>query len=350
MYISGKDRRARPPGRIVCSAMRVRKIIRAIALAIVVLPIVVLSCYRASAARRETKVSADVAPKTGHFVHAADVDMFVQEVGPPNGPPVVLIHGTGAWSEIWRTTLDSLAAHGFRAIALDMPPFGFSERPSTADYSDTAQARRILGVINTLKLDSVTLVGHSFGGRPTMTAYFLDPSHVSRLVLVDVAVALDAAVKPSELAWPIRSALSMPPLRNALVSATLTNPQFTARLLRGLVADPNAVTPARVAMMQQPFVRQRTTMSYAEWFVPFVTTTERSLATERARYRTISVPTQVMWGDRDAITPISQGRDLARQIPGVTLVELMGVGHIPAIEAPEKFNKSLLSFLEQRKP
>ena len=328
--------------------MKRSRIFRAVALSIVLLPIVVLSAYRVAAARRETRASADVAPKSGHFVRAADVEIFVQEVGPPTGPPVVLIHGTGAWSEIWRQTLDTLAAHGFRAIALDMPPFGFSERPANAAYNDEAQARRILGVLNALKLDSVTLVGHSFGGRPTMTAFFIDGARVKQLVLVDVALGLDTTSKPTQLAWPVRAILGAAPLRSGIVSATLTNPQFTARLLRGLVADPNAITPARVAMLQQPFVRQRTTMSYGEWLEPFLTTSERSPATDRSRYASIGVPTLVLWGDRDAVTPPVQGRDLASLIPGVTFVELNGVGHIPAIEAPEKFNAALLGFLERR--
>jgi pimeloyl-ACP methyl ester carboxylesterase len=158
--------------------MKRSRIIRAVFAVILFLPIVVLIAYRVAAARRETRVSADVAPKSGHFVRAADVEMFVQEVGPPSGAPVVLIHGTGAWSEIWRQTLDTLAAHGFRAIALDMPPFGFSERPANATYTDEAQARRILGVLNALQLDSVTLVGHSFGGRPDDDGVF--PRRVAR--------------------------------------------------------------------------------------------------------------------------------------------------------------------------
>jgi len=321
------------------------RVIASIALAIVALPTVILGAFRASAVLRERSDSAEVAPKSGHFVQAGDVRMFVQEVGPLDGRPVILVHGTGAWSEIWRQTLDSLAAHGFRAIALDMPPFGFSDRPPNANYGDEAQARRILGVIDALKLDSVTLIGHSFGGRPTMTAFFLDPSHVARLVLIDVALSLDTTAKAASVGWPVRAVLAPAPLRNALVSATLTNPAFTARLLRGLVADTSAVTPARVSMLQQPFVREGTTVSYGEWLRPFVTTSERSPATERSRYASIRVPTLILWGDRDAITPISQGHDLARLVPGATFVELRAVGHIPAIEAPDVFNAALLRFL-----
>ena len=328
--------------------MKRSRIARTVAALVFLLPIVVLGAYRLAAALRETRVSSDVAPASGHFVRAADVQMFVQEVGPTSGPPVVLIHGTGAWSEIWRQTLDTLAAHGFRAIALDMPPFGFSERPANATYTDDAQARRILGVLNALRLDSVTLVGHSFGGRPTMTAFFLDGSRVKQLVLVDVALGLDTTSKATQLVWPVRAILGTPPLRSGIVSATLTNPQFTARLMRGLVADPRAITPARVAMLQRPFVRQRTTASYGEWLQPFLTTSERSPATDRSRYASIRVPTLVIWGDLDAVTPPAQGRDLASLIPGVSFVELQGVGHIPAIEAPDKFNAALMSFLERR--
>ena len=83
-----------------------------------------------------------------------------------------------------------------------MPPFGFSSRPENANSGDETQARRILGVIDALRLQRVTLVGHSFGGRPTMQAFFLDPSHVARLVLVDVALGLDTMKAAAPLLGP----------------------------------------------------------------------------------------------------------------------------------------------------
>ena len=150
----------------------------------------ILAGYRVAAARRETQSRQDAAPKSGRFVHAADVELFVQEEGPTDGAPIVFVHGTGAWSEIWRGTMHALAGAGFRAIALDMPPFGYSTRPASVDYGDGAQARRILGALDALQLQRVTLVGHSFGGRPTMQATFVAPQRVERLVLVDAALDL----------------------------------------------------------------------------------------------------------------------------------------------------------------
>jgi pimeloyl-ACP methyl ester carboxylesterase len=320
-----------------------RRAVVAIVVVVIGLPAVVLVGFRTSAARRETLSATAAAPRRGRFVRAADIDMYVQEAGPDTGAPVLLVHGTGAWSEIWRRTLDTLGASGYHAVAIDLPPFGYSERPVTAQYGDEAQARRILGVIAALRLERVTLVGHSFGARPTMEAFFLDDSHIAQLVLVDAALGLDTTAAGVGVA--VRAALAIRPIRNAIVAATLTNPRMTARLLRGLVADTTAVTGARVAMLQQPFVRQGTTASYGQWSRSFIAVRDPSLATERVRYRGIRVPTLVMWGEADSVTPMPQGEEIARLIPASSWVSLPRVGHIPAIEAPALFNAELLRWL-----
>ena len=327
----------------------VRRALAAIVVVAIALPALALTAFRVAATRREVASPSASAPGTGRLVRAGDFAMYVQEAGPASGPVVLLVHGTGAWSEIWRRTLDTLATSGYHAVAVDMPPFGYSERPARADYGDSAQAGRILGVVTALGLEHVTLVGHSFGARPAMEAYFLDRDRFSRLVLVDAALGLDTTAR-AKAGLPVRIALAVPSIRDALVSATLTNPRFTARLLRGLVSDPAAVTPARVAMLQRPMSREETTTRYGEWLRHFLLVDEHTLATDRERYRTISVPSLVMWGSADAVTPVAQGRDIARLIPGATWVELAGVGHIPAIEATDRFDASLVAWLQRQEP
>lgn len=320
-----------------------RRALLAVILLAIALPTVALTGFRLAAARHETSSIAEAAPGTGHLVRAGDVRVFVQEAGPSLGAPVLLVHGTGAWSEIWRRTLDTLGAAGYHAVAIDLPPFGYSERPTSADYGDVAQARRILGVMDSLGLQRVTLVAHSFGARPAMQPYFTDGARIAQLVLVDAALGLDTTTVRA--AWPVRAVLAAPPLRSALVSATLTNRMMTGRLMRGLVADKNSVTDERIAMLQRPFVREGTTVSFGEWLRPFVVTDERSLARERDRYRAVRAPTLVLWGDADSITPLAQGREIAGLIPGADWVVLRGVGHIPAIEATDQFDVELLRWL-----
>jgi pimeloyl-ACP methyl ester carboxylesterase len=85
----------------------------------------------------------------------------VQERGPANGIPVVLFQGTAAWSELWRHTTPVLADAGFHVIALDLPPFGLSDRPGS--YTRQDQAARVNDVLIHVKAAPAIIVGHSFG-------------------------------------------------------------------------------------------------------------------------------------------------------------------------------------------
>ena len=321
-----------------------RKITRIAAIA-VALVIATLGWFRFAAADRETLKRSLACPLNGRFVQAGDLQMFVQEDGPSEGRTVLFVHGTGAWSQIWRRTMDTLAASGFHVVAIDMPPFGFSERPANADYTDEAQGRRILDVAEALHLTGITLVGHSFGARPAMEAYFLDSLRFSRLVLVDAALGLDEMGKVRPQRLMLRTVLAIAPLRNALVAATLTNPALTGRLLRRLVSNKAALTPENIAMFQRQFTVERTTASFGAWLRPFLLSHERSMVVMSPLYESIGVPTLILWGESDAVAPIAQGRELAKLIPGATMVELPDVGHIPAIEAPDKFDAALMTFL-----
>jgi pimeloyl-ACP methyl ester carboxylesterase len=300
--------------------------------------------------RRERRSAADAAPRSGRFVRAAGLAIYVQEEGPRTGPVVMLLHGTGAWSEIWRGTMHTLARAGYRAVAIDLPPFGFSERPAVASYDDDAQARRILGVMDALQLEHVALVGHSFSARPTMQAIFRAPGRVERLVLVDAALDLDPPGDAAPARGMVPALLHVPAVRNTGVSLTLTNPRLTRFLLLKLISSPEAATPARISMLQRPFELQGTTRAYGAWLEPFLTSRDRSMATESSRFRALAMPTMVLWGGRDSVTPLPLGRKLATLIPGSSLVVLPDAGHIPAIETPEAFDAALLSFLGPAAP
>jgi pimeloyl-ACP methyl ester carboxylesterase len=254
---------------------------------------------------------------------------------------VLFIHGMGAWSELWRPTLTATAAAGFRAVAMDLPPFGFSERPVASAYGRQAQARRILGVIDALGAGQATLVGHSFGGGPTMEAVLLEPRRVRALALADAAVGLDAEPGGGAAAVVLRAR----PLRSTLVATTVTNPLLTRRLLAQFVANHDAVTGARIQVLQAPLVVQGATDAFGDWLLDFVTSREVALSTQVDAYRALTLPTLVIWGDRDATTPLAQGRRLAQLIAGAELAIMPGIGHMPQIEDPAQFDRLLLAFL-----
>jgi pimeloyl-ACP methyl ester carboxylesterase len=335
----------------VSLADRMRRIVRRIVALVFLVPFLaflILVAFRTASFAREFTTRQDAAPATGRFVKAADLELFVQEAGPDTAPVVVFIHGTGAWSEIWRETMTALSDRGFRSVAIDLPPFGFSERPATAAYDNASQARRILGVLDALSLDSVILVGHSFGGRPTMEVTFMAPHRIRRLVLVDAALNVGEGATERPQSRLTRTVLAIAPLRNALVSATATNPMMTRKLFQSLIYNDAAATDARVDMLQKPFLVKGSTGKLGQWLRWFLSPIQTSLAGERERYRSLPMPVLVIWGDKDDLTPLPQGEDLASLIPRAELVVLRNTGHIPAVEDPAAFNAALIQFLERQ--
>lgn len=319
-----------------------------VALLLIVIGVTALlgSC-RYQASRRETLTRGEAAPPDGRLVRAADVNVFIQELGPTSAPVALFVHGMGAWSELWRETLVATAAAGYRAIALDLPPFGYSERPARPAYSRQDQARRILGVIDALGVREVTLVGHSFGGGPTMEAALMAPERVQALVLADAAIGLD---DPGSSGGIVTRLLGVPALRNAFVSATVTNPRMTRRLLSQFVEKQDAITEQRLAVLQAPMAVQGSTAAFGEWLIEFLTSREVPASKRPDGYRGFARPTLIMWGDKDTTTPLAQGQRLSQLISGSELAVMNGVGHMPQIEDAAQFNRLLVTFLRKQGP
>lgn len=322
-----------------------RRVRRVLGVAIAAV-LVALLAFRLLAFRRETLDPQAAAPAGGRLVRAADVLMFVQELGPAEAPAAVFIHGTGAWSETWKESMQAAADAGVRAIALDLPPFGYSEKPSGSGYTRPEQARRILGVLDALGLERATLVGHSFGAGATVEAALKAPDRVASLVLVDAALGLDQPNVPPPF-W-LRGFLASGPLRDAVVATFLTNPYFTRRLVAAFVADPAKVSEARAAIYRQPLVVRGTTAAVGVWLPELLGPPGNVPSARKDAYRTIRAPTLILWGAADTVTPLGQGQDLHALVPGSELSVLPGIGHIPQIEDPAEFNARLVKFLRRR--
>lgn len=305
----------------------------------------VLVFFSVQANLRESQTRAEAAPATGRFVQAGDVELFIQELGPKAGPAVLFIHGAGAWGGIWQATLEA-CAQAYYCIAVDVPPFGFSERPNPPAYSRLDQANRLAALLEALQIERVTLVGHSFGGGATVETALLVPEKIHALVLVDVALGLQDADKPaSEPPFLLSAFLAARPVRNAVLAATATNPALSQPLLQMMIADPADATEAQIAMLQKQLVLQGGTNALGDWAQAVFTVRETSPSTQLAAYATLTMPTLIVWGENDTITPLAQGQHLHGLLPNSQLVILPHVNHIPQIEDVPAFNQALLTFL-----
>lgn len=319
--------------------MRFAKIVAALVLGLLLLVVVTAISFRLAAAWRETAEASALAPETGRLVATRSGKVFVQEDGPRDGVPVVLFHGTAAWSELWRETMTALAAAGFRAVALDLPPFGFSDRPG--DYTRAAQAERVRDVLDGLGIGTAIIVGHSFGAGAAVETVLRYPDRVRGLVLVDAALGLDAAPgKPSPPSF-----LRPAPIRETLVALSVTNPLATRALLAAFISRKERALPEYVKVLQRPLALRNTTADLGVWLLYFMSSDDDALSARRASYAQIKTRTTVLWGELDTVTPPAQGRDVADLISGATLSILPGVGHIPQIEDPAAFQRALVAQL-----
>jgi|SRR5882672_698553 len=319
----------------------------AVTAGVLLLVVAALFGFRLVSQARETASRVDAAPTNGQFITAADVGIYVQEAGPPGGVPVVLIHGLGAWSETWRPTIDALAMAGYRVIALDLPPFGFSFRPASGDYSTEAQARRIVALLDALKLDSVVLIGHSFGARATVEAALSAPQRVRTLVLVCAALGLQDPPGADAGAFA-HVVLGTAPVRNAVVATLATNPWLTGTFLRAFTSRHDAITSQRIEIYQRPLQVVATTEAFGRWGAQFVLSDEQPASRQPLLYRKLVLPALVIWGESDTVTPLPQARHLVGLLPDATLLTMPGIGHIPQLEDERAFNALLVENLARR--
>ena len=317
-----------------------------ITITILLLAFVALSFFTVQASRRERRSASEVAPAEGQWVGPEGSRIYIQTRGPEHGLPVVFTHGMGAWSELWRSTLNAVGDAGFRAIAMDLPPFGFSDRPQPPRYSAGDQAVRIIGVLDALGIQRAVFVGHSFGGGPTLEAALRRPDRVAALVLADPAVNFDESREGPGMASHI---LSIRPLRNAVLATTMTNPHLTGLLMSRFVARKDAVTPERIEVLRRPLAVRGTTDALGEWLNAFASPANGLHMQRPDAYASFRRPTRIVWGALDTTTPLDQGQRLHKLLPTSELSVLEGIGHMPQIEDPASFNRVLLEFLQRFK-
>jgi pimeloyl-ACP methyl ester carboxylesterase len=326
----------------------VRWVLRGVGLLVALLVLYVVASV-VFAAVRERRDPEQAAPNTGRIVSVDGVRVFAQlHPGRAGRTPVLLVHGTAAWSGTWFELIPALQRAGYPVLAVDLPPFGYSDKRTTIDFSRTAQAARLRGVLDAFGVQRALVVGHSFGGGPALEFALRWPTRVERLVLVDAALGLTAP--PPDASSLACRVLAMPRVRHVVLASTAANPLWSGTLLRGFVARKEAVTSQRLAAYREPGSLAGASNALAAWAHHFACVRETGFSMDPDRIRAIRVPMSLAWGADDTITPPAQAAHLRSLVPGTPLAMLDGVGHIPHIEAPDAFARVLLDTLAAPAP
>jgi pimeloyl-ACP methyl ester carboxylesterase len=246
--------------------------------------------------------------------------------GKPSDSVLLLVHGFPFHSGMWRPQLDQ-PPPGWRVIAPDLPGFGgspLSHETLTMDHAADALA----GLLGSLGVRRAVVCGLSMGGYIALALFRRHPNLVRALVLSDTKAGADG-----EAARKGRHAA----VQRVTVEGTAG---FVDDMLSKLLSphtrrgQPGVEDDLRAIMMAAP--------------AESVAAALRGMA-ERpdssAQLQAIMVPTQVIVGSDDEITPVAEAQFLARGIRGAILTVVPDAGHVPNLENPTSFNRTLHTFL-----
>ncbi|HET6950910.1 MAG TPA: alpha/beta fold hydrolase, partial [Acidimicrobiales bacterium] len=260
------------------------------------------------------------------------------------GPAVLLLHGIGDSSVSWLPVMDDLA-RDHTVIAPDLLGHGESDKPR-ADYAVAAYANGMRDLLDILGVERATIVGHSLGGGVAAQMSYQFPERCERLVLVasggagrDVTPLLRLAAAPLAEVFlaPLRWPGVQPGMRLAL--------DVLGRLGHDLGRDRDHVARIVGALpdgrAQVAFTR--TLRSVVDWRGQVVTLLDRCYLAE-------SVPTLLVWGERDGVIPVAHARRAHAAMSGSRLEVFPGAGHFPHHADPARFAALLAEFMATTEP
>ena len=240
------------------------------------------------------------------------------EAGGGRATPIVFLHGVGSDKSVWRPQLLRFA-HERRAIAFDYPGYGESdavgEGTSRDDFAAAVlSAMRYLGVIK------AHVCGLSLGGVVAIAMYAQDPDRCASLILADT--------------------FAQHPEGQAIYERSVAGSENMRALAEGR-ADVLLAQPADAAIRSEVIE----TMSRIVPEAYRIGARAVWLADQRERVEAIRVPTLVLCGTEDRVTPPALSAALTKLIPGAQCEAIEQAGHLSNLERPDEFNTLVGAFI-----
>jgi pimeloyl-ACP methyl ester carboxylesterase len=275
-------------------------------------------------------------------------ELQVELYGPPDAPPIVMIHGWGTNSTEWYYVKRQLADR-FRLIVWDLPGLGESRQPHDNDYRPEKLARDLEAVLALAGNRPAILLGHSIGGMITLTFCRLFPQELGRrvagLVLVDTTYT--NPVRTTTFSGFFR-AVQKPLLEPLLHLSVWLSPIVW---LMNWLSYLNGT--AHITALLTGFAGQETRgqLDFATRFTPMASPAvlaRGGLAAlkydETATLGAIGVPVLVITGDLDRVTIPEANAHINEAVPRGRLLKLRPGGHMALLEQNERFAEAVAQF------
>jgi len=248
---------------------------------------------------------------------------YIESGGGGDETPILFLHGVGSDKSVWRPQLDHFG-NSRRAIAFDYPGYGESEFVEGATRDDYAAS--IIAAMGRLGIDRAHICGLSLGGVVAIALHAAAPERCASLIIADSFAAHPDGQGIHDRSIAASQSMTMRELAEARTDVLLgsaATPDLRAEVVDTMAAiDPAAFRIGVVAV----------------W-----------LADQRDRAAAITVPTLILCGDEDRVTPPALSDELQSLIAGSQLQIIKGSGHLANAEQPQAFNLAIESFLSQQR-
>lgn len=251
------------------------------------------------------------------------IDLPHSDAGPRGAPAVILLHGFPLDHSMWSAQAAALKAAGFRVVVPDLR--GFGKASVRAPSTMAAHAADVLRLADRAGLRRFALAGFSMGGYVALEVARQAPERLAGLALVDTRAEPDteeARKGRAETAAKVRAQ------GVGVVAESMLPKMLTAR------APPAMVEPVRAMMMRTPAEGAA---------LALLGMGER--ADQRATLAHVRVPTLVVVGAEDPITPPAAAEAMAQAVPGARLVVVPGAAHLAPVEQAEAVSAAMVEWM-----
>lgn len=253
-------------------------------------------------------------------------------VGESTAPPILFVHGFPFSLEMWRGQIDAVVSQGFRAVAYDIRGHGMSD-VGDGQYTIESHVDDLFALLDHLKMPKAVIVGLSMGGYITLRALEREPG---RFV---AAVLCDTKSEPDTDEGRLKRAASVRSVKKDGSNAFATEFIKVIFARETLSANPAAVESIRQIIARTP------PLSIAGTLIALAARTDTTASLGK-----ISVPTLILVGEQDPVTPPPSSQSMKAKIPGAELHIVPAAAHLSNIDNPAYFNDKLLTFLKRVLP
>lgn len=291
---------------------------------------------------RDTKSIYELKPSIGSHININNVDVYYELTGEKNWPYVVLIHGFGGNTSSWRNNVSTFHSLGYQTLAIDLPPFGYSQKSRYYNINQDNQAELVNKLLTKLDISKASFVGHSYGGGVAL--YFANkyPDKVEKIILVDSAINEKDKNRISFLTNFVKLPL-ISDYAKAIITILVT-PQRAESILKSTYYNPDKVSNEQI----NAYLAYARTNDWQEGYLAMLTTpyTSTDINYEEIN-RTLGKMIYLIWGEKDTIVPLDKGQSLHTKLPSSKLQIIKDTGHLPMEESSDEFNSMIKTIFEK---